>query len=184
MMLKRRELLRKGFGLAAGAGVLAGAAPVLAFPETSVRRVGFNNLHTNEILDVAYWENGAYIPDALDAVNLVLRDWRNGDVHVIEPHLLDLLVSLSGKVESKGRFEVISGYRSPATNAMLHEQSAEVAVHSLHMEGMAIDIRMPSVDLTYLRDAAIALGVGGVGYYPSSDFVHTDVGRVRTWSGA
>jgi uncharacterized protein YcbK (DUF882 family) len=182
-MLKRRQLLRSALAIGAGAATVGLVGPALAFPETDVRRLGFNNLHTNEILDVAYWENGAYVPDALDAVNNVLRDYRNGEVHEIDPHLLDLLVLLSGKVESQGRFEVISGYRSPQTNAMLHEQSAEVAVHSLHMEGMAIDMHLPTVELAYLRDAAISLGLGGVGYYPSSNFVHADVGRVRTWSG-
>ncbi len=183
MTLKRRELLRGGLALAGGSAALAGAAPALAFPEPDVRRLGLNNLHTNEILDVAYWENGAYVPDALDAVNNVLRDFRNGEVHEIEPRLLDLLVLLQGKVECRGRFEVISGYRSPQTNAMLHEQSAEVAVRSLHMDGQAIDMHLPTVELAYLRDAAISLGVGGVGYYPTSNFVHADVGRVRTWSG-
>jgi len=184
MTLKRRELLRGGLALATGGLALAGAGTALAFPEADVRRLGFNNLHTNELLDVAYWENGAYVPDALDAVNTVLRDYRCGEVHEIDPHLLDLLVLLSGKLESKGRFEVISGYRSPATNAMLHDLSGEVAVHSLHMEGQAIDMRLPVVDLANLRDAAISLGLGGVGYYPTSDFVHADVGRVRTWAGA
>jgi uncharacterized protein YcbK (DUF882 family) len=183
MTLKRRELFLSGLALATGGSVLAAAAPGLAFPETDVRRLGFNNLHTNELLDVAYWENGAYVPDALDAVNTVLRDFRNGEVHEINPHLLDLLVLLQGRVESGGRFEVISGYRSPQTNAMLHDQSSEVAVHSLHMEGMAIDMHLPRVELTALRDAAISLGLGGVGYYPSSNFVHADVGKVRTWSG-
>jgi uncharacterized protein YcbK (DUF882 family) len=183
MTLKRRELLRGGFALAAGGLALAGAKAALAFPETGVRRLGLNNLHTNEILDVAYWENGAYVPDALDAVNTVLRDYRTNEVHEIDPHLLDLLVMLQGKVEGQGRFEVISGYRSAATNAMLHAESGEVAVHSLHMEGMAIDMRLPVVDLAYIRDAALSLGLGGVGYYPNSDFVHADVGRVRTWAG-
>lgn len=183
MTLKRRDLFLSGLALATGGAVLAAAAPGLAFPEPDVRRLGFNNLHTSELLDVAYWENGAYVPDALDAVNNVLRDFRTGQVHEINPHLLDLLVLLQGKVESAGRFEVISGYRSPQTNAMLHAQSAEVAVHSLHMDGMAIDMHLPRVELLNLRDAAISLGLGGVGYYPSSNFVHADVGRVRTWSG-
>jgi uncharacterized protein YcbK (DUF882 family) len=183
MTLKRRELLRGGLALATGGLVMAGAGTALAFPEAGVRRLGLNNLHTNEILDVAYWENGAYVPDALDAVNNVLRDYRTNEIHEIDPHLLDLLVMVSGKVESQGRFEVISGYRSAATNAMLHAESGEVAVHSLHMEGMAIDMRLPVVELSNLRDAALSLGLGGVGFYPTSDFVHADVGRVRTWAG-
>jgi uncharacterized protein YcbK (DUF882 family) len=183
MELKRRTLFLSGLALATGGAALAAAAPGLAFPEADVRRLGFNNLHTNELLDIAYWQNGAYVPDALDAVNTVLRDFRTGEVHEINPHLLDLLVLLQGRVDSGARFEVISGYRSPQTNAMLHDQSAEVAVHSLHMEGMAIDMHLPRVDLINLRDAAISLGLGGVGYYPSSNFVHADVGKVRTWAG-
>ncbi len=183
MTLRRRELLVNGLALATGGAVLAAAAPGLAFPEPDVRRLGFNNLHTDETLDVAYWENGAYVPGALDAVNEVLRDFRTGEVHAISPHLLDLLVLLQGSLERPGRYEVISGYRSPRTNALLHTESAEVAVHSLHMEGKAIDMRLPDVGLASLRNAALGLGLGGVGYYPTSDFVHADVGRVRTWSG-
>ena len=183
MALMRRDLLRNGLALAAGAASLGVAGRALAFPETSVRRLGFANLHTGESLDVAYWENGAYVPDALGAVNQVLRDYRNNEVHVIEPRLLDLLTALSGKVENSQRFEVISGYRSPATNALLHDRSHEVATGSLHMVGQAIDIRLCDVALTHLRDAATELAIGGVGYYPASDFVHVDIGRVRCWSG-
>ncbi len=184
MTLKRRELLRGGLALAASGAAVAGARAALAMPEASVRRLGFNHLHTGETLDVAYWENGAYVPDALTAVNRVLRDWRTNTVHEIEPHLLDLLTALQGKLGTSERFDVICGYRSPATNAMLHERSAEVATHSLHLVGQAIDIRLGGVDLGHLRDAAMNLGIGGVGYYPVSDFVHVDIGRVRHWGGA
>lgn len=183
MTLMRRELLRTGLALAAGASALGMAGKVLAFPEVDVRRLGFSNLHTGETLDVAYWENGAYVPDALGAVNHVLRDFRTGEAHEIEPRLLDLLAALSGKVETAQRFDVISGYRSPATNAMLHARSHEVAVGSLHMYGKAIDIRLAGVDLPHLRDAAMDLAIGGVGYYPTSDFVHVDIGAVRHWAG-
>lgn len=175
---------RRGFlGAAALTGV-ASATPVLASIPGGVRKVGFHNLHTGEALDVAYWENGAYVPDALQAVNHVLRDFRTGDVHEISPHLLDLLTSLSAHLESGERFQVISGYRSPQTNAHLHELSGQVASGSLHMKGEAIDIRLPGVDLTHVRDIALSMAVGGVGYYPTSDFVHVDVGRVRRWSGS
>ncbi|MFI4933582.1 MAG: DUF882 domain-containing protein [Caulobacterales bacterium] len=184
MSLARRAFMKTGLGLVAGAATLAGAPLALAFPEASVRRLGFDNLHTGERLDIAYWENGAYVPDALTAVNHVLRDHRNNEVHVIEPTLLDLLTSLSGRLETRPAFEVISGYRSPASNALLHERSSQVASGSLHMVGKAIDIRLGGVELTHLRDVALGLGLGGVGYYPTSDFVHVDVGRVRQWSGA
>jgi uncharacterized protein YcbK (DUF882 family) len=180
MTLERRELLRGGLALA---GAALPALPAFAFPEASVRRLGFNHLHTGETLDVAYWENGAYVPDALSAVNHVLRDWRTDTVHQIDPRLLDLLTALQGRLDKAERFQVICGYRSPATNAMLHEHSAEVATHSLHMVGQAIDIRLGDVQLTSLRDAALGLAIGGVGYYPGSDFVHVDVGRVRRWEG-
>ena len=184
MPLLRRDLLKSGFAAAGAASLIGAAGPALAFPELDVRRLGFLNLHTGEALNVAYWERGDYLPDALKAVNHVLRDYRNGEVHTIEPKLLDLLVVLSGKVESRDRFQVISGYRSPATNAAMHEKSSGVAAKSLHVEGEAIDIRVSGVPLTRLRDAALAMGVGGVGYYPTSDFVHVDVGRPRRWSGA
>jgi uncharacterized protein YcbK (DUF882 family) len=152
--------------------------------DTGPRTVAFHNLHTGESLDATYWDNGTYVPDALSAVNHVLRDFRTGDVHPIEPRLLDLLQALSSRVEARAPFQVISGYRSPATNAMLRAHSDGVAKSSLHMEGLAIDIRLPDVALDRLHGAAVALGGGGVGYYPASDFVHVDVGRVRRWGGA
>jgi uncharacterized protein YcbK (DUF882 family) len=182
-MMERRQLLAGGLALATAASTNLWGSRALAFPEPDVRRLGFLNLHTGETLDVAYWEGGAYIPDAMQAVNHVLRDFRTGDVHSIEPRLLDLLTALSGKLEARERFDVISGYRSPLTNAALHERSAGVAAKSLHMEGKAIDIRLAGVALPRLRDAALSLQVGGVGFYPTSDFVHVDVGRVRRWDG-
>ena len=205
MMLERRSFLRGGLGLGVAGAALAiapfaragddiigdildRASPPRAYmPEglggLSARRLAFDNLHTGERLDVAYWENGAYLPDALEAVNHVLRDHRNNEVHVIEPRLLDLLTALSHRLEAGPNFEVISGYRSPQTNAMLHAQSSEVARGSLHMQGEAIDIRMHGLNLAYLHNAALDLDMGGVGYYPESDFVHVDVGRVRRWGG-
>ena len=115
-------------------------------------------------------------------VNRVLRDYRTGEVHPIEPKLLDLLHTLNQDMDCGGTaFEVISGYRSPKTNAALHERSNGVASKSLHMQGMAIDIRLAGCDLKRLHDAAQSMRVGGVGYYPSLDFVHVDTGRVRYW---
>ncbi len=146
------------------------------------RNITLKNLHTDETLDAVYWENGQYVPDALQAVNNVLRDFRTGEVHPIEPALLDLITDLRTKVGSRSRFQVISGYRSPQTNAMLREQSAEVARHSLHMDGMAIDIVLEDVDTDRLHLAALDLARGGVGYYPGR-FVHVDVGPVRRWQG-
>lgn len=175
---------------AVGASLIA---PTLAFADTlsaapvpvaDMRSVSFNNLHTGESIEAVYWDQGDYIPDVLDAVNHHLRDFRTGDVHPIDPRLLDLLDAISARTGTKSSFQVISGYRSPQTNAMLHERSDEVAKKSFHLKGMAIDIRLPDVDLDRLHAAAASLCCGGVGLYPESDFVHVDVGPVRSWRGA
>lgn len=179
MYYGRRSFLRAGS--AALVGGLACPSLALADVAKGVRSLPFNNIHTGERMTIAYWENGAYVSDALAAVNHLLRDYRNNEVHVIEPRLLDLLTLLHGKLESCAPFEVISGYRSPATNAMLHAESHGVAAKSLHMQGMAIDIRLADRALDVLHATARDMRLGGVGYYPAADFVHVDVGRVRYW---
>lgn len=184
MRIGRRAMLGRAGAFFAGASAFGLGAHAQASGLPSTRRLVFDNLHTGETLDVAYWQGGAYAPGALEAVNHVLRDYRNGEIHTIEPALLDLLTALSVRLDATPRFGVISGYRSPATNAMLHERSGQVASGSLHMKGMAIDIRVAGHDVDRVRDAAQSLGLGGVGYYPSSNFVHVDVGRVRRWAGA
>ena len=178
-MHTRRRLLQFGTALV-GTGVAKSA-----WAQTpSVRKLAFDNLHTGEKVSVEYWMDGDYVPDALKSINTVLRDYRNGEVHVIEPKLLDLLSVLHDRLDSLAPFSVISGYRSPATNAMLHERSAGVAVHSLHMQGMAIDIRLADRALPDLHRMAVAMRGGGVGFYPALDFVHMDVGRVRYWGAS
>ena len=158
------------------------AAPALARARGSESRVlTFDHLHTGERLEVEYFAAGSYLPDALDAVNRVLRDFRTGDAGTMDPALLDLLHALRERTGSRRPYEIISGYRSPATNRMLHERSSGVAAKSLHMSGQAIDIRVADVPLARLRDAALSLQRGGVGFYPGSDFVHVDTGRVRAW---
>jgi uncharacterized protein YcbK (DUF882 family) len=149
------------------------------------RRLAFDNLHTGERLSLEYWAKGAYIPDALSSINHLLRDFRTGDVHMIEPRLLDLLSMLQTKLDTSSPFAVISGYRSPTTNARLKagREHSGVAAKSLHMVGMAIDIRVAGRSLDTLHRTALALQAGGVGYYPQSDFVHVDVGRRRAWRG-
>ncbi|HSN31208.1 MAG TPA: DUF882 domain-containing protein, partial [Ideonella sp.] len=122
-----------------------------------------------------------YLPDALAAVDRLLRDFRSGEVAAIDPALLDLLHALAMTTGAQGPFEVISGFRSPATNEMLRHRSSGVASGSLHMLGQAIDIRVAGVPLAGLRNAALSLRAGGVGFYPASDFVHVDTGRVRAW---
>ena len=166
---------------------LVTAAPVLALPAVAravpvdVRALGLTHLHTGERLAVEYMSRGAYVPDALASINHLLRDFRTSDVHPIDPALLDLLHALAEATGSRQPFEVISGYRSPATNQRLRANSGGVASGSLHMKGQAIDIRVADVRLEALRDAARALRRGGVGYYPTSNFVHVDTGRVRVW---
>jgi len=147
-------------------------------PESRVLR--FAHLHTGERLEVEYFK-GDYLQDALQSVNQVLRDFRSGEVHAIQPALLDLLHRLSTLTGTARPFEVISGFRSPATNQMLRQRSEGVAAGSLHMVGQAIDIRLADVPLDRLRQTALAVKGGGVGYYPASNFVHVDTGRVRRW---
>jgi uncharacterized protein YcbK (DUF882 family) len=183
--LDRRKLLGLGAAvLACGGRALAETPPALTPAAIEPREVAFHNLHTGESLKAVYWDRGRYVPDALEAVNKVLRDFRTGDEHAMDPLLLDVLNAVHGKVEANRPFQVISGYRSPRTNAMLHEHSHGAASGSLHMQGMAIDVRVEGVQLTHLHKAALDLGRGGVGLYPLSDFVHMDVGRVRRWYGA
>ena len=184
--MERRKFLGYGLAaatLAAGGRALA-EAPASLIADGGPRSVALHNLHTGESLDAIYWDDGRYVPDALQAVNKVLRDFRTGDEHFMDPRLLDLLNTVHGRVEAKSPFQVISGYRSPKTNAVLHERSHGVASGSLHMQGMAIDVRVEGVQLGHLHKAALDLGRGGVGLYPTSNFVHMDVGRVRRWSGA
>jgi uncharacterized protein YcbK (DUF882 family) len=157
------------------------AASATRVHATAPRALTLNHLHTGERLTVEYFAGGRYLPDALQAVNHILRDFRTGDIHAIDPGLLDLLHRLGDAAGSRRPFDVISGYRSPATNRMLRGHSDGVAAGSLHMAGQAIDIRLGDIRLANLRDAALALRAGGVGYYPQSNFVHVDTGRVRRW---
>lgn len=175
--VSRRRFL--GLGLAAMATVYGRRARAL--PSQGERRLGFHNLHTGETFDGPYWVDGAYVPEQLADIRRVLRDFRTGQQHDIDRNLLDLLVGLRGRLDTAERLQVISGYRSPKTNAMLHEETRGVATHSYHMKGMAIDIRIPGRRLAALRDTARAMARGGVGFYPASDFVHVDVGPVRHW---
>ena len=178
MTLDRRGLI--GGSLAAFGVSLFGSPALAAAP----RSLSVLNLHTGEALKATYWDGGAYLPDALAGLDKVLRDHRTGQVHPIAPGLFDLISALNAKLETSQTVQVISGYRSPQTNASLHAKSAGVATRSLHMDGKAMDLRIGGVALTHLRDAALSLQLGGVGFYPNSNFVHVDVGRVRRWSGS
>jgi uncharacterized protein YcbK (DUF882 family) len=176
--LDRRCML--GLTLAAGGGLIFGVARPAAAAGV-MRKLSFDNIHTGEKLTTVYWQNGRYLAEKLHEINYELRDFRTGDIYAIDPELLDLLTRLRHELAYDEPIEVISGYRCPATNAMLAARSKQVSKTSYHMRGMAIDIRMPGRPLEELRDAAIVLGVGGVGYYPESDFVHVDTGPVRFW---
>jgi uncharacterized protein YcbK (DUF882 family) len=145
------------------------------------RALSFYNTHTGEDMKAVYWSQGMYVPQALADINYILRDYRTGEIKEIDTDLLDLLFTLCQKLESTGPFDIISGYRSPETNSLLSIMSKGVVKNSMHMQGMAIDIRLPGYELKTLQRAAIDLRRGGVGYYPSSDFVHIDIGRIRYW---
>jgi uncharacterized protein YcbK (DUF882 family) len=145
------------------------------------RSLSFVHTHTGETLSTVYFQNGNYLAPSLEHINRFLRDFRTNEVHSIDPGLLDILFDLQTNAHHTGPFEVISGYRSPQTNAALRRQSTAVAEHSMHMEGRAIDVRLRGFPTAKLRDLAIALHRGGVGFYEVSDFVHVDTGRVRTW---
>jgi uncharacterized protein YcbK (DUF882 family) len=157
------------------------ALPGLAYAASGARRLRFYHAHTGERLNVTYCEDGAYLPDALAEINYLLRDFRTGEVHVIEPGLLDFVHRIQAVADSRGTFEIFSGYRSPATNRRLRLTTNGVAKNSFHMQGQALDIRLTDVATGTARDIASQLGLGGVGYYPNSDFLHVDTGPVRDW---
>ena len=177
--ISRRQFMS---GLAASVPMIAASRDVFAASAAMVpRALTFVHTHTGERLAIEYFSGAEYLPDALSTVNHFLRDFRTGDVHTIDPDLLDLLHHLTTKTATATAFQVISGYRSPATNEMLRQHSEGVAAGSLHMKGQAIDLRLADVPLPHLRAAALAIGRGGVGFYPASNFVHLDTGRVRAW---
>ena len=147
-----------------------------------VYRLRLYHTHTNEHIDVVYREGKNYVPEAVNELERFLRDHRTGDVHHFDPRLFDVLHDLlisAGDPEAE--INVICGYRTPWSNRFLRRRSSAVAKHSLHMKAMAIDIRVPGVETSRLRDAALALHRGGVGYYHREDFIHVDVGRIRRW---
>jgi uncharacterized protein YcbK (DUF882 family) len=177
----RRRFLR---GVLWGIPALACVAPVRAFAESlEERNIQLFNTHTGEELRACFYRAGTYCSDALSSLTHLLRDFRNGQQAPIDPGVFDILHEVAVAADREPRFEVISGYRSPATNTLLNERSSGVARRSLHMEGRAIDVRLQGYGTAKLRDVALALQRGGVGYYAKSDFVHLDTGRVRTWAG-
>lgn len=145
------------------------------------RRLSFRNAHTGESFSGVYRVGDKYLPDAFKQINMVLRDFRTDQVYPMDPRVIDIIQAVHSQTGQNTPFEIISGYRSPQTNAMLRRNSSGVAKKSLHMEGRAIDLRMEGYSTTRIRDIASSLGAGGVGYYRRSNFVHMDTGDVRVW---
>ena len=174
----RRRFL--SYAAVAGCGLLAPGrmARATVRPERELR---FLNLHTGEQLRRVYWQEGRYLPEALAEIDYLLRDFRTGEIKPIDTRLLDLLTEVNAELGNHEPLHVISGYRSPETNAMLAARSGGVARNSYHLKGMAIDVRLPGCALKRLRAVGVHLQRGGVGYYPKSDFVHLDTGPVRAW---
>ena len=176
-------LTRRGF-LAFAAPAIVTATSLSGIARAAVpkdRRLSLLNLHTGEKLTTVYFAEGDYQQAGLAEINHILRDWRSGEVYPMEVGLIDMLHGLHQRMESGAPFHIISGYRSPKTNAKLRSKSNGVAKRSLHMRGMAADISLPDRDLDALRETAIGMKAGGVGIYRKSGFVHVDTGRVRFW---
>jgi len=157
------------------------AYPCLAESENKERSLKFFNTHTNERVDVIYKRGEVFLPGALRKIDYILRDHRSGEIHPIDPALLDFLYDLLSELDYYGEVHIISGYRSPETNQKLRERSPGVAKGSMHMQGKALDFRLPGVDTAIIRKTALAMKRGGVGYYKKLDFVQIDTGRVRSW---
>ena len=175
----RRRLFLKGMAGALTA-TLVDPGRLLAGPREE-RLLSFVHTHTHERLTVPYFADGSYLPEGLSTLSSFLRDFRTGDEHAIDPALYDVLNDLRLATGTRSPFQVISAYRSPRTNAMLRECGRGVAKGSLHVQGRAIDVRLADLSSASLRDAAVELQRGGVGYYRGPDFVHVDTGRVRRW---
>ena len=180
LLLTRRGFLAGAAGAAMTIASPAAFASVAALPSRD-RELSFYNTHTGEKLTTTFWSEGEYLDDSIEQISWLLRDHRADEASAMDRKLLDLLHQLQAKVGHQGEYHVISGYRSPATNEMLASRSSGVARRSYHMLGQAIDIRLPGYDTVELKKAAIAVKSGGVGYYAGSDFIHLDVGRVRSW---
>jgi uncharacterized protein YcbK (DUF882 family) len=179
--MNRRYFLGAGLALAS-APLMAKGINIRAKDASRPRTLALHHLHTDERLTLTYRVGDHYQRSALQRLNQFLRDFRTGDTIAIDPRLFDLLYDVKTRLgHDDGVFEIVSGYRSPYTNAMLRKTSSGVARKSLHMSGKALDIRLSEMPTRNIRDAAISLSRGGVGYYPKSDFVHIDTGRVRRW---
>ncbi|MBU0909196.1 MAG: DUF882 domain-containing protein [Proteobacteria bacterium] len=179
--LSRRGFITLGLITALSSAIPFEACGAVRKMITPERSLSFYSTHTGEKLRSIYWCQGRYVPGALADINRILRDHRTGDIKKIDTKLLDLLYVLHGEFGTREPFHIISGYRSPKTNSILRKRSRGVAKNSMHTCGKAVDIRLPGRKLENLLTAAVELKKGGVGYYPESEFIHVDVGRVRYW---
>lgn len=177
-----RVARRRFIGLGLGAAAALLPTPGWAKLKRVERSLSFLHLHTGERLTTVYYADGRYLPSAMKQINHLLRDYRLNEVKPVSTDLLDLLFALDRHLGTGAPFEVLSGYRSAETNAMLSQRSRGVAKRSLHIEAKAIDIRIPGVKSSDVAQVARAMQSGGVGYYPRRNFVHIDVGDVRTWT--
>lgn len=176
----RRRFLRRGVHLAAAGSLAAVGVPARA--AAAPRHLALAHTHTGEVITLTYAEQHSYLPDALQRLNRFLRDHYSGEVGHMDPALFGQLHRVQQALGARGPYQVISAYRCPTTNNKLRETGGGgVAKRSLHMDGRAIDVRLPGVPLAELRDAALSLRAGGVGYYPGQSFVHLDTGRMRSW---
>ncbi|ART83154.1 hypothetical protein CBP31_11450 [Oceanisphaera profunda] len=176
--VNRRRFLQGLGGLGAVAML---PMPALASRSAPVRKLSLHSINTGEQVTASFWEEGRYLKEGLNTLNRIMRDYRAEEQSEIDPKLYDQLYLLQHRLGKVGEIQIISGYRSPNTNAMLRRTSRGVAKKSYHMKGQAIDLRLPGVPLAQVRQAALNMKVGGVGYYPSSNFVHLDTGPVRSW---
>ena len=179
-MTKTQKRTLLGLALV-GLAATATVAPPRDVRAADARQLSFYHTHTQQSIDVVYYENGEYVDSSLAEINRFLKDFRTGDIAEMDPRLLDILHDVRAELDSDGTYEVISAYRSPKTNEMLRGNSGGVARDSQHLLGNAIDVRLRGVPTEDLRDTALDLKRGGVGYYKQSDFVHMDTGRVRRW---
>ena len=175
---ERRRFLA---AMAASACLLPAGGALASVGGENKRRLWIRNAHTDEVADAIFWRDGGYELDALTTVNRLFRDRRTGEVLPIDVRLVELLSTLQAETGTKAPIDVISGYRSPKSNQLLRRRSRGVARNSLHMHGMAADIRIPDKKLRAVHKLAVSLKAGGVGYYRRSGFLHVDVGKVRYW---
>lgn len=180
--LSRRDMLKGGLTLSTAALISATSiTPAIAMPSGGNYSVSFRNEHTGESFSGVYRVGNKYLPQAFERINYVLRDFRANEVFPIDPRAIDIVSIVHQNLKTGSPYSLLSGYRSPKTNSMLRSHGEGVAKRSLHMAGQAIDVRLPDTNPKYIRDIAVKIAAGGVGYYPKSGFVHMDSGTFRTW---